>query len=279
MEGCNPACQTVRRLTADFDRAFARLLDQATRVLGPGRVHEDALRILAESIAPERLEQAIDAEHGADLSIAASAARGDAFAIARVDELLSSLRSSLEKLDRRTNFVDEVLQEVRIHLLVPENGESARILRYDGRGALRGFLRIVSVRIALTLLRQAANEVSLEDALLDAQSASKSASDPKARNALRRALEEAIVALDPADRTLLRLHVINGLGIDRLAELQGVHRATAARRVRAIHERISNFTKARFAEMVGLGESEDVESLIRALQSQLDPSFERILAS
>ena len=52
----------------------------------------------------------------------------------------------------------------------------------------------------------------------------------------RGAVREAVRRLDRADRHLLREHLLNGLTIDQLGAVLGIHRATAARRIaRAEH--------------------------------------------
>ncbi|HWB79497.1 MAG TPA: sigma factor-like helix-turn-helix DNA-binding protein, partial [Nannocystaceae bacterium] len=88
----------------------------------------------------------------------------------------------------------------------------------------------------------------------------------EARAALADALSTAVSELDAEDRALLRLHVSDQLGIDDIARLYGVHRATAARRVDRARRELGRLTRRRLATALALPPWE-VESLVRIVRS------------
>jgi RNA polymerase sigma-70 factor, ECF subfamily len=92
------------------------------------------------------------------------------------------------------------------------------------------------------------------------------------------ALRDALASVSPRARTLLRLHYLDGLTVDDLGRMYGVHRATAARWVAAARETVFDETRQRIEAGLGLGE-ESAADVVRLVQSQLAVSFHRLLAS
>src|SRR5262249_44224581 len=88
----------------------------------------------------------------------------------------------------------------------------------------------------------------------------------EAKAALADALRTAVAELDAEDRALLRLHVSDQLGIDELARLYGVHRATAARRVERARRELGRLTRRSLATSLALPPWE-VDSLVRIVRS------------
>lgn len=91
------------------------------------------------------------------------------------------------------------------------------------------------------------------------------------------AFASAFDAPEPRERTLLRWSVLDGLSLDELARLLRVHRATAARRVAVVRERLSALTREHIQVRAGLSVGE-YESTFRLVESQLEISVSRIFA-
>jgi RNA polymerase sigma-70 factor (ECF subfamily) len=70
--------------------------------------------------------------------------------------------------------------------------------------------------------------------------------------------------------------VVDGLSIDALGEIYGVHRATAARWIAKIREDLLARTREAFSARAKVGRAE-FESLLRLARSQLDVSLRRVL--
>jgi RNA polymerase sigma-70 factor (ECF subfamily) len=96
------------------------------------------------------------------------------------------------------------------------------------------------------------------------------------RPAFKEAFHEALASLDEKERLLLKQHAVDGLGIDALGELYGVHRATAARWVAKVREAVLDRTRVAFEKRMNVGRAE-FESLLRLARSQLDLSLKRVL--
>lgn len=174
----------------------------------------------------------------------------------------------------------EARQRLRLRLLVRETGEAPRLASYSGRGPLRAWLRVATVREALMLVRsarrRAAHEIDDDGELLEQAAV---AEDPeiwllreRCREELRAALQAAVAALDSRERTLLRLSLRDRLTVDQLGALFRVHRSTAARWLKALQAKLHASTRAELARTLKL-EGAEIESLIRAIGSRIDMSL------
>jgi predicted DNA-binding protein (UPF0251 family) len=72
----------------------------------------------------------------------------------------------------------------------------------------------------------------------------------------KRAVEDAIATLGAEQRRALRLHYHDGLSIDRIHALLGVHRATAARWIRAAADAVRDETRRLLHARLGLSAAE-----------------------
>ena len=90
------------------------------------------------------------------------------------------------------------------------------------------------------------------------------------------ALESALTALAPKDRTLLRHHYLDGLTLDQLAGLHRVHRATVARWLQHARHSVLEGTRQRLRAALDTDESE-AASLLRLVQSRFDVTLPRLL--
>ena len=79
---------------------------------------------------------AIEQLHLSDLYLAFACAEGDLSALRSFATMLSSVAGAVRSVDGAPAFVDEILQRLRTRVLVPEDGRTARILDYAGRGSL-----------------------------------------------------------------------------------------------------------------------------------------------
>ena len=101
-------------------------------------------------------------------------------------------------------------------------------------------------------------------------------SSTTARNFARRS-REAVASLSPRERNLLRHSVIDGLGIDQIAAIYHVHRATAARQLKQARTTLVATTRERMRIALGIGETE-LDSIFRVLVSMADVTLREILA-
>jgi len=221
----------------------------------------------------------------ADLWAACACGTGDGRAIAEVEaRYFPDVDAALGKMGLSADRIGEVKQGLRRLLFVgdPGAGVAPRITEYRGTGDLRAWLRVTAMRAALKLLRKENRETPTDDALLEARAQQ---DDPELaymkaayRAAFKVAFQEALESLLPRERTLLKQQIVDGLGIDELGALYQVHRATAARWVQSAREKLLVRTRRTFMMNARIS-SDECESIMRLVRSQLDMSLQRRLGS
>jgi len=215
-----------------------------------------------------------------DVALAAACARGDAIAVARFESLYASDVRLVHARSRGAKPpVDELVQVVWTKLFV---GPSPRIAEYGGKGTLRNWVRVIATRSLIEMARRQKPEVDLEESGVVPLVAPDD--DPEMAYLKRRyaheikdAFERAAKALDPEERNVLREHYAGGLGIDQIAAVHGIHRATAARRLSCARESVLAGTRRILAARLGLSRAE-LESIARMVESRMHLTAERIFA-
>jgi RNA polymerase sigma-70 factor, ECF subfamily len=265
------------------ERDLAPLIRRGERRWPGVKVDAAALAAHVRRLLPAGapLAASLEALHAEDLYLACGCAAADDKALQAFEaEFLPQVADYVGQIDRDPVFVDEVRQRLRERLFVPaEPGGRSRICEYTGRGALGAWLRVVAVRVALNLRRRAKTTVSADD-----EPALRSpAPDPevdylKTRygEEFRAAFRATLDTLSRDERNLLKLHYIDGLNIDEIGIAYHVHRATVARWLAAARERILEETRRQLAERLDAG-SQDVDSVLALVRSQLDVSIYKIL--
>jgi RNA polymerase sigma-70 factor (ECF subfamily) len=180
----------------------------------------------------------------------------------------------LARMAPSATLVDEVRQLVREKLFVGKDGASPKIVEYSGQGGLAGWVRVIAVRAAIDLTKQdapVAEPASEQDEPMTG--------DPEVdyvkqryRQAFNEALRDAVAALPPPQRELLRIHFIEGRTLDELAAEAGVHRATIARRLVAAREAAAGEALRLLRARLDVAEAE-LASLARVMRSQLEMSL------
>jgi RNA polymerase sigma-70 factor (ECF subfamily) len=260
----------------------------AARIAAAGRVAWPTVA-LTDEVVTERLvarvhddpETSLDELREADLYLAFGLAAGNTAAIrAFEDHLVPQIDIALRRLRLGGGTADEVKQALRVELLT---GPEAKIADYAGRGDLAAWLRISATRKALKLVRRADREESLDEILLDHWPAN--TGDPGKQHMrttytdqLKQAIREAFAALEVRQRNLLRQHILDELTIDDLARLYRVHRATCARWLADSRADLGKQTRKRLIATLGT-QSEELESVLRFLDSDIELSISRILQS
>ncbi len=227
----------------------------------------------------------LDDARVADLWAACACGTGDGRAIAEVEaRYFPDVDAALGKMGLSADRIGEVKQGLRRLLFVgdPDGQVAPRITEYRGTGDLRTWLRVTAMRAALKLLRKENRETPTDDALLEARAQQ---DDPELaymkaayRASFKVAFQEALDSLLPRERLLLKQQIVDGLGIDELGALYQVHRATAARWVQSAREKLLVRTRRTFMLNARIS-SDECESIMRLVRSQLDMSLQRRLGS
>lgn len=216
-----------------------------------------------------------------DLYLAKACASGSAPALAAFAELCDpALVASLRSMGIAPDLVDELIQEVRTKLFVAIDGPP-KIATYSGRAALKSWARTVATRTAVDRLRRkdaSTDDGAVLEALPDATGGPELAYFRLTyRVEFKEAFEEALGTLDVRARNLLRHHHVDGLTVEEIGALYGVHKTTAFRWVEAARTSLSKRTRSAFQQRVRVLPA-DLESILQLLQSQIDLSLSRVLA-
>ncbi|APR76731.1 putative DNA-binding regulatory protein [Minicystis rosea] len=269
--------------TRTSDDALDAALEVA-RAAWPGiEVSEEAFLALLATHASGPSARPIAELPIADLWLALACARGDAGAVRALEATtFPGARAALGRMGLSADEVTEVLQVLRERFLVADPGEAPRILAAAAHGDLPGIVRVAAVRTALNLRRRdhryEAGDERLVHELCPADDPELAALKEQHRAAFKSALEDALATLAAQDRNVLRMHLLHGLSIDAIGGAYQVHRATAARWLGAIREKLDRETRRLLHERRGLTDPE-VDSLVRLVESRVEVSFRRVLAS
>jgi RNA polymerase sigma-70 factor, ECF subfamily len=273
--GLDPASRTI------VATAWQAMLDAARTAWPDVRIDPaQVVDFIAERLAGADLAAAIASAPAADLVLAAACVEQEPSAHAAFDSVLAEVDAAGASTRSPRDLVDDVKQLLRVQLLVPKDGKPPGITGYRGKGPLRGWVRITATRELIRHQRKRAREAPsdrpLDEAIGDASDPLLSQLKAEYRTEFASALREAITELGPEDRTLLRQQIVDQLSIDEIGAAFGVHRATAARWLQRARGALVTATRGRLAARLKLSVDE-VDSVIRLVQSQLDASVVRYL--
>ena len=285
--------QTARNLGArlalsDLERRLHEILD-ACRLAWPGLVVPEHafVRHLAENLPEDgNLDDRLARVQCPDLYLACGCVARDPASLAAFDgRILGQTVPVLQRMGLSASQIDEVVQVLRAKLLAgDEHGRSALIASYAGRGPLVGWVRTAARRTALSLRRNKDEQIGGADDNHDLKripipvDAELDYLKNRYQAEFKRAVEDAIATLDAEQLRVLRLHYHDELSIDRIGALLGVHRATAARWIRAVSDAVRDETRRLLHARLGLSSAE-LDSLAGLVQSQLHLSLGRLLPS
>ena len=233
------------------------------------------------SLSPEDFATWLGQLRADDAYLAFGCARGDAASLEVFERVHAAEMRVLAMRLLPEATAQEVVQKLRQQLLVATETRPPGIAKYAGQGRLRAWLRVTTVRESVRARKKAGLEMPAEEQAL--QAVGTEGGDPELRymRALykaqfREAFSDALAALTPRERTLLRYTVIDGLTVDRVGAIYRVHRATAARWVAKARERLVVETRRALMQRLAVGAPEQ-ESILRLIRSDLDLSIRSFL--
>ena len=175
---------------------------------------------------------------------------------------------------------DELRQLLRIKLFLGGEGGAPRILDYSGGGPLRNWLRVTAVRTFVDVQRgnqrrRQERELADSDLLGDPRGEHVNA---ELAAAVKRGFAQAVAGLEPRQRVFLRHVYVDQHTLDQIAATYSIHRATVARVLAAARAQLVGATRAAVVDELG-GDSEELSTAIRALESNVELSLSRVLAT
>jgi RNA polymerase sigma-70 factor (ECF subfamily) len=140
----------------------------------------------------------------------------------------------------------------------------------------------VTLRLAIDVTReQAAGPQAAADVELDELRVA--GTDPELRFIKERyrapfkdALRSALGRLTSEQRNVLRLHFVDGVTLDKLAALLGVHRATVARRIAEARDAVFDDVRTSLQGALGIDRAE-FDELLALLRSGLELSLSALM--
>jgi len=234
-----------------------------------------ARHVAARCPAELALEDWLGAMFAEDLYLACGCLAGIPAALVAFDARHGpDIERALHGRDRRG--LDDAKQILHQRLFV---GPAPKIATYSGRGPLRRWLRVVVGRLLLEVLH--AREPLADDweiAALPVASDDPELAYLKARYRAeyKQAFSDALAELGDRDRTVLAQYHVDGLTIDELGVLYGVHRVTASRWVLKAEAVVRDAVLALLRVRLGLSTA-DLREVTQLVRSQLSLSLARAL--
>jgi RNA polymerase sigma-70 factor (ECF subfamily) len=96
------------------------------------------------------------------------------------------------------------------------------------------------------------------------------------REPFQKAFQAALASLEPRDKAVYRMHLVEGLTLQRIGKAYNVHHTTVLRWLEAAHQRVLDEMKRELRASLDIP-AEEFESLVNILVSQLNMSISRDL--
>ena len=126
---------------------------------------------------------------------------------------------------------------------------TSKLLYYQGRGSLQGWLRVVTAQEYINRYRSGRRETSLDAAVEDgAQFAAPEPDAVVADSRVEAAVAAELAALEPRERLLLVSYYLDHRTLAEIAKLQGVHESTISRQLERITTSVRKRIRKRMLE-------------------------------
>ncbi len=219
-----------------------------------------------------------------ELAFAWACGHGQPGALRAFEEhLMPAAQRAIGRVDPDPGFVDEAVQRLRTRLLLPRGDHPPRMLTFCGRGPLRGWVSVAAVRTALGMLREQQRQTQREEMLWSEAVLFPAGIGPDLRHLkdryapiLAQSLRTACGQLDERERAVLRLYFAEGLNIDKIGAVYGVHRSTVARWIARTKATLVERMHALMREDRSIP-TEELSSIDRLVRSQLEISLGGLL--
>jgi RNA polymerase sigma-70 factor (ECF subfamily) len=213
----------------------------------------------------------------ADVYLVAACAHGDRGALAVFEALVRTETARAVARLPKGPAAEDVVQELLVKLLV---GTPPKLAAFGGHGALHAWLRVAALRTAISLSRRHQPVPTDDDVLTtiadDGDDQELAFLKSSYRAEFKRAFADALAALPPRSRTLLRLQIIEQLTIEEIGAIYAVSRATAARWLADARGRLVTGTQERLMAALAVDPAE-LSELMRLAASTLYSTLPRLL--
>jgi RNA polymerase sigma-70 factor (ECF subfamily) len=241
------------------------------------RLDEDGFR---RGLASLRVAAPDLQERAGEIYLVVACLAGDGGALAEFDAtFVATLPRYVAHLPLGAAQLADLQQDLRVRLLT---GSHPRLATYSGRAALVGWLRVIATRAALDMLadrdRPGSAIPSLDDLVATYSSPELALARHSLRPALEEALREAFATLSADQRTILRLHFVDGLNIEAIGRIYQVHRSSVGRWLISIRSHVFERVRQRLS-LASQPTSAELRSIFRLVASDLRLSVDRLLGA
>jgi len=191
------------------------------------------------------------------------------------------VRRALARQRLSGTAVDEVLSTLETRLFFPLCEAPPAILGYAGVGSFESWVRAVALRAA----RRAARHERQRERVIIEESGAPSDDDPELGylqrlygEEARRSVFRAVGKLSARERSLLRQHYLDALGVEALAEMHHVHRVTIFRWLKGAYQVLSSELRSDLGRCLGLrGDGSTIERVLFVARNGLHEGRETSL--
>jgi RNA polymerase sigma-70 factor (ECF subfamily) len=233
--------------------------------------------------ATEGAREALLQLHAADLYLAMACDLGIAQAIeAFAIGYLARVDAYLKRFGNSTIRPEDVRRELEDTLLFGRAGTPARIGQYAGRGPLERFVARAARNAALSMLRArppAKDANDLDELASHLAAPFEGHTDVIAaryEEVVRDALRASLAVLDRRQRTIVRLHLLQGVSLTQIARMLQVHQSTVSRAFAAASVVIYDGVRRHLQDRKGMSDSE-MQSIVRDVRHRIDASLSLLL--
>lgn len=192
-----------------------------------------------------------------------------------------TIRAVVTRLLRHADARD-VEQRLLDKLVVGTAEVGPRLATYVGRAPLDRWVGVAARREAITWLREN-RAVAQAHADAAAEPATGVDTHPELaflreryREEFESALKEALTRVTERERIVLRMHLVNGLSVEKVGKMLGVSQSTVSRWLAAARATLLDDIKANLGNRLGVT-SAQLASLARLVASQLDMGLSQVL--
>ncbi len=266
----------------DLEEALAKLLEGGRRAWPGIEVQAHDFFAFLGRCLPLEAAADLGSLRAADLYILCAFSLGLPGAAQAFDEVyMRRVAAALGRLSTPSALIADIQQELRQRLVEMRSPRPDQKL-YAGRGDLASWLCVSAVREANRRRERGKREQPLDEC--QAVLLASPEEDPEMaylqrtyKRELQAAFKEAIASLTSKQRNILRYHFLDGLSIDRIGLLYGVHRATAARWINQARDALCVRTRELVCQRVSVSQ-EGFDRLLGLLESQIRIHLDAALA-
>jgi RNA polymerase sigma-70 factor (ECF subfamily) len=243
--GREPPPDAPERLEAVLERLCAR-----GHAAHPSFAVDDEVFVTHLARCGARLDGPVEDVRAEDLFLACACLVGIPEAVEHLWQTYRlKIAGYIHRFGNDAFYLDEVERQLWDTLLFGPDG-TPRLATYAGTGALERWIGISAQRIAMMMMRHEdvtarAHEELAAEARLVSLDPELEAIKFQYREPFQRALQAAIAGLDARDKTVYRMHLVDGLTLDRIGKAYGVHHTTVLRWLEAARERVLAGAKQR----------------------------------